>query len=66
MKMQLEAKAEEAMLRITTGPTIGRPGAWKEVWPHKEVKLGGLTPLETYAQKGCLWTAPGEPKEWEL
>jgi ribonuclease HI len=65
MRMQLEARAEEAALRIATGPTIGRPWAWPEARSRKEIKLGGLTPLETYTQKGCLQITPGEPPEWE-
>jgi hypothetical protein len=31
MKMQLEARAEEAALCIATGPTIGRLWAWPEI-----------------------------------
>jgi ribonuclease HI len=65
MKMQLEARAEEAALRIATGPEIGRPRGWKETRSRKAIKLGGLTPMETFLRKGCLQPIQGEPDEWE-
>jgi hypothetical protein len=36
MKMQLEARAKEAAVRIVTGPAIGYPPAWKETRPRRE------------------------------
>jgi hypothetical protein len=45
---------------LMTGPIVGQPKLDRTL---EEMKLGGKTPMELYAQKGCLKLNAGE--YWE-
>jgi hypothetical protein len=44
-------------VQLMTGPIVGQPKLDRTL---EEIKLGGKTPMELHAQKGCLKLNIGE------
>jgi ribonuclease HI len=68
IKLQFQQRAEETLIRIASGPSLGRPGVinWNARRPES-VKLGGKTPTELHyrAKGGCLSPLTKEEEVWE-
>lgn len=64
MKLQIQRTVEETAIRIRTGPAWACPDIAKSRSPG-ERRLGGLTPLETFAQGRNAILKLGKEEEWE-
>ena len=60
IRQLLDKQVQETAVRLMTGPTVGQPKLDRTL---EETKLGGKTPMELHAQKGCLKLNAGE--YWE-
>ena len=60
IRQLLDKQVQETAVQLMTGPTVGQP---KLDRTPEEMKLGGKTPMELHAQKGCLKLNAGE--YWE-